>query len=397
MPTPPTGAATAARSLAPTLAARARETEASRALPPETVQALHDRGLFRLLQPTRVGGLEQDFGGLVEVASALARGCAATAWVQANLASHHWMLGMWPPAAQDDVWGAPGGADTLIGGALSFPCGRALAVAGGYRLSGCWSFASGIDLCNWTLLGAIVQEEDSLSAQSGEYRLFLVPRADYAVADTWFVAGLAGTASKEIRVDARFVPAHRSLALHQVHGGATPGSAVNPGPLYRIPLLTAFGYVVAGVPLGIARGALDLFTLRGGDRLATHSGRPLLDFEPVQLKVAEAAASVDAAHALLVTNCAQIMATAAGGTADEETRARWRRDAAFAVRLAVRAVDLLFEASGGGGLFLDHPIQRAFRDVHAAASHIALNWDAAATLYGKVALGHSSDLLPFER
>src|SRR5580693_8669585 len=108
-----------ARALVPTLRARAVETEALRRLPDETVADLHQSGLFRMLQPRRVGGSELPYRALVELGAILAEGCGSTAWVVANLASHHWMLAMWPEAAQDEVWGKS--PDDLVGSALVFP------------------------------------------------------------------------------------------------------------------------------------------------------------------------------------------------------------------------------------------------------------------------------------
>ena len=410
-PTNPAEVLARAAALRPALAQRALATESARRVSTATFGELHAAGLFRLLQPARVGGAELDIAALVEVSAELARGCASSAWVLANLASHHWMLGMWPQAAQDEVWGASGEtADALICASLIFPAGRAQACEGGYRLSGRWTFASGIDDCAWVMLGAIVGEGGEESEESeqhdphayadipGEYRLFLLPKGDYSVRDTWYAAGLCGTGSNEVSVAAAQVATYRSLPLAAAQGGATPGSRVNAGPLYRIPLLPAFGYVVAGVTLGIAQGALDLFTGDDRGRQTSYSGRMLTDFHAVQARVAEASASIDAARCLLLGNCADIMADAAREEAPALLeKARLRRDAAFAAQLCRRAVDLLFDASGGSALFLAHPAQRALRDIRAACSHIALNWDAAAAVYGRVALGHSADLPPYER
>jgi 3-hydroxy-9,10-secoandrosta-1,3,5(10)-triene-9,17-dione monooxygenase len=389
-----------AAKLTPTFGARALEAERDCRVPAESLSELHAAALFRLLQPARIGGAELDIGALVEVSAELARGCASTAWVFANLASHHWMLGMWPPSAQDEVWGDD--PDALVGAALIFPSGRATRVAGGYQLSGTWGYTSGIDACQWVILGAIVADAgdgtDAFANTPGEYRLFLLPKSDYQIHDTWQVVGLAGSGSNEIAVAAALVPVHRTLALADASGGATPGSVVNPGPLYRIPLLPTFGYVVAGVALGIAQGALDLFAVENRQRLASYSGRMLTDYASVQARVAEAGACVDAARRVLLANCADIMADAACNKPPSLLeKARLRRDAAFAAQLARRAVDLLFDASGGAVLFLVHPAQRAMRDIRAACAHIALNWDAAASLYGRVALGHSADLPPYER
>lgn len=399
-----------ARQLRPALLQRAAETEAARRLPATTLSDLHAAKLFRLLQPARVGGEQLPLRALLEVSAEVARSCASTAWVLANLASHHWMLGMWPQQVQDEVWGAQAEhADTLIGASLIFPAGRAQPDAHGYTLSGCWNYASGIDACDWVILGAIVggdgYAEENTTGAAGEYRLFLLPRSDYSLRDTWQVAGLCGSGSNEVSVTALHVPAQRSLPLSALRGQppSSPSSAASPSSaetaLYRLPLLPAFGYVVASVTLGIAQGMLDLFVNDSGQRLASYSGRMMTDYVPVQLRVAEAAANIDAARRILLGNGDELMQVAeqAEAAPDLLEKMRLRRDAAFAARLCRQAVDLLFDACGGAALYLSHPAQRSLRDMRAACAHISLNWDAAASLYGSVAVGHSADLPPYER
>ena len=183
----------AAEALVPVLRERAGRAEELRRLPDETIADLHHTGLFRILQPGRVGGSELPFRSIVELVAVIGRGCGSTAWVLANLAAHHWLLGMWSPEAQDEIWGES--RDNLIGSALIFPRGRARRVNGGYRLTGRWPFSSGIDAAAWNLFGAIVHDEE---AGTSEPRLFLVPASDYTIIDTWHVIGLAGTGSKEI-------------------------------------------------------------------------------------------------------------------------------------------------------------------------------------------------------
>src|SRR5271169_4915519 len=159
-----------AEALIPVLRERADRAEELRRLPDETIADLHASGLFRILQPKRVGGSELPFRALVELVSTIARGDGSTAWVLANLAAHHWLLGMWPKEAQDEVWGQS--PDNLIGSALIFPRGRGEKVAGGYRLSGRWPFSSGVDAASWNLFGAIVNDEES---GTSEPRIFLLP------------------------------------------------------------------------------------------------------------------------------------------------------------------------------------------------------------------------------
>jgi 3-hydroxy-9,10-secoandrosta-1,3,5(10)-triene-9,17-dione monooxygenase len=179
-----------------------------------------------MLQPTRVGGSELPYRALYELTAVIGRGCGSTSWVLANLAAHHWLLGMWHPEAQDEIWGES--PDSLISSALIFARGRARRVEGGYRLSGRWPFSSGIDAAAWNMFGAVVSDEET--GQS-EHRMLLVPASDYTIIDTWEVIGLAGTGSKDVEVKDIFVPAYRTLATERIKGGPNRGSELNPGTL----------------------------------------------------------------------------------------------------------------------------------------------------------------------
>src|ERR1700743_3556364 len=150
--------ATRAKGLIPQLRERAAKTEELRRLPPETERDLHDTGLFRVVQPKRVGGSEFDYVALVDCADALGQGDASVAWNFANLASHHWMLGMCDTRAQDEVWDK--NPDTLIASSFIFPAGRARRVDGGYMLRGSWPFSSGVESCAWNMLGSVVSSDD---------------------------------------------------------------------------------------------------------------------------------------------------------------------------------------------------------------------------------------------
>jgi len=372
-----------ARALVPALRARAAETESLRRIPDETLADVHAIGIFRMLQPKRVGGSELPYRALIEIGAILAEGCGSTAWVVTNLASHHWMLAMWPQEAQDEVWSQS--PDDLIGSALVFPSGKAAAIDGGYRLSGRWPFSSGVDPSAWNFVGGIVHDA---RGKPVEQRIFLVPARDYRIIDTWYAAGLRGTGSKDIEMSDVFVPTHRSLALAAMANGSAPGCAVNTAPLYRLPVLGLFAFVVSGVSLGLARGAIADFTQSIKARVGTYSGRRLADLANLQLKVGEASALADTAEALMLKGCDEAQSLIeSGGTPSIEQKARWRRDGAYAASLCTEAVNLVFAATGGGGIYLDQPIQRAFRDVQAANAHYALSWDVNGTQWGRIALG----------
>ncbi|HEY8871848.1 MAG TPA: acyl-CoA dehydrogenase family protein [Stellaceae bacterium] len=376
-----------AEALVPVLRERAGRTEELRRMPDETLDELHRSGLFRILQPRRVGGSELPFRSIVELVAVIGRGCGSTAWVLANLAAHHWLLGMWSPEAQDEIWGQS--PDNLIGSALIFPRGRARPVDGGYRLTGRWPFSSGVDASSWNLIGAIVSDEET---GTNEPRIFLLPAKDYTIIDTWHVIGLAGTGSKDVAVEDVFVPAYRSLAVSKITGGPNPGSGVNPAVLYQLPAISLFAFCIAGVSLGIAQGAFEYFAEATRTRTSYYTGRNLADFVTLQVHLAEAAAIADSAQAVMLTDCEEATRLVTAGTVPSLVqRARYRRDGAYAATLCTRAVDVLFHAAGGGAIYARNPLQRAFRDVHAANAHYVLNWDINGAMYGRVALGLSPD------
>jgi len=358
----PDGAVLLARAMVPRLKQRASLADDLRRCPDESIRELNESGLMRVLQPRRVGGSELPWVALIDVGSELARGCGSTAWNWANYAVHHWMLAFWPVASQDEIWGSD--PAVLIASSMVFPAGRATRIAGGYRLSGRWPFSSGVDSAAWNMLGGIVRGE----GETGEYRMFLLPREDYAIVDNWHVMGLRGTGSKDVEAKDVFVPEDRTLSVEATRGGGNhPGAAANPAPLFRIPIFATFPYMLTGIALGLAQGAYEAVVegLRG---------------------------RVDTARRVMRDYCATAQAMAERDEVpDLLTKATWRRDGAFSAELCERAVDVLFKAGGGGALFDDHPLQRAFRDVHAVTAHISMIWEPQATTFGRVALGLPCD------
>ncbi|QHO78369.1 acyl-CoA dehydrogenase [Bradyrhizobium sp. CCBAU 051011] len=379
-----------AKALIPELRDRASKTEELRRLPPETERDLHDAGLFRVVQPKRVGGAELDYVALVDCADALGQADASVAWNFANLASHHWMLGMFDRQAQDAVWQR--NADALIASSFIFPAGRAQKVDGGYVLRGHWPFSSGVESCDWNMLSGVVSSDDE--ADGIEYRIFLLNRNQYKINDTWNATGLGGTGSNDVWVEDAFVAEKMTVAVSDLTGGPTPGSVVNPNALYALPVFSLFPYVLSGVGLGNAQACLNDYVELARHRASTYNRAKLSDLQTTQIKIAEASAKIDAARLVMRTNCIDAMAEARRSyIPDLAGKTRLRRDGAFAVNLCTEAVSLLFAASGARSLFTSGALQRQFRDAHAVNSHLAFNFDAAGTNYGRVALGLPSENL----
>jgi 3-hydroxy-9,10-secoandrosta-1,3,5(10)-triene-9,17-dione monooxygenase len=381
---------TRAAALAPRLRERAPSSEQLRCLLKDTERELHESGLFRIVQPKRVGGSELDYIALIDCADAIGQGDASVAWTFANLASHHWMLAMFDQRAQDLVWGK--NPDTLIASSFIFPAGRARKVDGGYVLRGRWPFSSGVNCSDWNMLASVVSSEDD--ADGIEYRIFLLPKSDYRIKDTWDATGLRGTGSNDVEVEDAFVAQAMTVGVHEVAGGTTPGSAVNPNALYKLPVFSLFPYVLSGVALGNAQACLDDYVDLARHRASTYNRAKLGDLQTTQIKIAEAASKIDAARLIMRSACIEALSQARRGhIPDMASKTKLRRDGAFSVNLCTEAVSLLFAASGARGLYMSGALQRQFRDAHAINSHIAFNFDAAGINYGRVTLGLPSENL----
>jgi len=370
--------------LLPALRQRAQEAEDSRMVPAESVKALAETGFFRLLQPKSAGGLEADPVTFFTAVRLIASACGSTGWVSSVVGVHPWQLALFPPRAQEDVWGADPG--TRMSSSYA-PTGKAKLVDGGYELRGRWSFSSGCDHATWVLLGGIVTNDDG---QPIDFRTFLVPAADYVIDDVWDTVGLRGTGSNDVVIEGAFVPEYRSLSFTDVTKCKCPGHEVNSAPLYRIPFGSIFSYAITTPIIGMATGAYQAHVEYQQRRVrASYVGQKSADDPFAQVRVAEAAALLDVAWLALERDMTELMGHAnAGEKIPLPLRLRVRRDQVTGTGQAIRAVDLLFENSGGRALKMGTPIQRFWRDAHAGRVHAINDPERALTMFGRGELGH---------
>jgi alkylation response protein AidB-like acyl-CoA dehydrogenase len=374
-----------AAELVPTLRGRAEETERQRQVPAQTIADLTKAGLFRVVQPKRFGGAELDFNVLIRLVAEVSRGCGSTGWVYSLGATSGWIVALFPPEMQEEIWGA--NPDALAFGAVA-PSAVAEKVDGGYRLSGTWNYTSGCDNADWIFVAAFLPDDGPRPAPA----FLMAPRAEFRFEDNWHTVGLAGTGSKNVVLDGAFIPAHRTVGFAPLLSGAAPGAALNVGPIYRIPFMAIVPLAIATPALGIAQAALDDFMAMAQGRTTKGAvaggGSKMVEFASVQTRVAEAAGLIHAARLLLLHDTDDVTATAASGrTVDVAQRIRNRRDHALAVKFCVEAVNGLYAATGANGLFLDNHLQRAWRDINAIAKHISVNWDAVGSMYGQHTFG----------
>jgi len=372
-----------ARECVPVLASRAQKCEDARVLLPENEKLLHQAGLFRFHQPRRFGGMELPFQAIVDIVAELARGCPSTAWNVGNLGCHHWILAYYEPETQHEVWDAD--PDALIASSIALAAGKGRKTPGGFVVSGRWPFSSGVDNSSWNMLAVTIYEGDT----PVDWRLCLVPKSDYAIIDTWYAMGMVGTGSKDIEAKEVFVPERRALALARCRGGSEhPGAKLNPGPLFRIPIVASAGHPLSASALGAAEGAYQHVAQSFAKRVGTYTGAKVSDFQAVQVKLARARCLVDSARYLMRESAVQFQTLAEDGKVpDLETKLRFRAQNAFAVAQSREAVETLWSFYGANAIYTRDPLQRFLRDTQAIGQHFSFNFDIAGAAFGTAALG----------
>jgi alkylation response protein AidB-like acyl-CoA dehydrogenase len=364
----------AARAAA-TIATLGDDHETTRKLAPEAARALVDAGVYKLLVPRDFGGSEASPVEVARVLETIAAADGSAGWCAMIGATSGLMAGYLDPAAAREIF-SPDGVTTC---GVFAPMGRATAVDGGYRVSGRWPFASGCELSQWTMGGAMLIAEGD--AQPKPISL-LFKASELQVIDTWNTVGLRGTGSHDVQATDVFVPSERAFSFFQ-----PPRHAAR---LYTIPFFGVLASTVSAVALGIARGAVDTFVALANAKQPRGSKRSIAHRELVQLHVAQAEAKIGAGRALLHQRLNELEREALNGKASLTTRAHLRIAASHAATEAAAAVDLVYNASGATSIYTSSPLQKHFRDVHVATQHLMVA-PTALQLAGRVLLGLEAD------
>src|SRR3984885_4015332 len=356
-----------AKKLAPKLRERAVKAERDREIPQQSVDEYIDSGLIHTLQPKRWGGYEHDHEVAFDIAVELGRStCTSSAWVLNYLADHAAILAHFPEEAQYHVWSENKAACIATSAA---PTGKVTVAPGGYRLDGRWSWCSGLRHSQWIMIGGLIFREGE---DHPDMRLFLVPVSEVKQDDTWYCAGLRATGSITSVLDNVFVPEHRTVSFSTLRDAQSPGSKINTNPIYRTPFIAVHSYALLAPALGSARGAYADFVAWTKQRYLTSTQLNIAQHVPVQLKVAEIGAHIDAAELLARRALATARADYIGMTL--QTRTLLRRDFTYAMRMLRDAMD-------------NNSVQRSWRDVHAISSHVVMNWDVPAENFGRMEFG----------
>ncbi len=370
------------RALVPELKANAFENEKARRLSDDTLDALRLAGAFRVAAPKRFGGLETNLRTMLDVSAIIAEGDAGASWVTTLSNVNDWAVGLYDDQAQAEVYAD--GPDAIIAGVVS-PGGTARPVPGGYLVSGTWPYASASLHSNWFTGGVLINDDDGDLLDQG---MALIPRSDYRIDDTWFVAGMRASGSNTVVAEDVFVPEHRMLSMIPAFSGSNVADRTD-SAFAR----SAFGpmlvMVLVGPQLGMGRAALELVrTKAAGKALAYTVFERQADSVAFQMMLAEAALKVDTAHLHAYRAAEDVQRAAeAGEYPDLLSRARIRGDAAVALRSITEALNILIDATGAGAFADVNALQRIWRDSNVAARHAVMLPRVSIETYGKALLG----------
>jgi 3-hydroxy-9,10-secoandrosta-1,3,5(10)-triene-9,17-dione monooxygenase len=361
------------------LAERAEEAERLRRLPAATVSEFKQTELFRLLLPTRFGGMQASFPELLQPVRLMAHGCASSAWTLGFYALHNWMLSLFDPRAQEEVFAS----GPVLAPAPLAPTGRGVPADGGVRLTGRWSWATGAMDADWVIVGALIERRDGIDPA-----LVVVRAGEVEVADTWHTAGMRGTGSHDVIITDALVPEHRIVAVADIYAGTAPGARAHNAPTYRWPMVPALALVASMPVLGAAERVSQLFAERLGGRVLAYSGVAQKDQPAAQIRLGHARVRLRALLALITETADGIeQIVARGDRVSRAVRADARLAAAHTVHECRVIIADLLEASGASAQFLSNPLQRAKRDVDIAAGHVVFDYDLSRELAGALAIG----------
>jgi 3-hydroxy-9,10-secoandrosta-1,3,5(10)-triene-9,17-dione monooxygenase len=373
-----------ARALAPLIRKNARQAIQMRRLPDETVDAMNDAGMFRILQPRRWGGYELDLGTFYLVQKELAKADMSAGWIHGVVGVHAWQLAIFDDRAAADVWGED--TSTLIASSY-MPTAKLTPVEGGFRASGRWRFSSGCHHAQWYFLGGMLPPDEEGEVRPGT---LMFPRKDVTILDTWDVAGLQGTGSHDVVVEDAFIPYYR---IHRHIDGfrcSSPGNAVNTGWLYKVPFFQAFLRAVSTASIGALDSMTEHFVEYASGKVSAFGGKTRED-PTARLLVARAHSASEEMTALLLHWMDTLRDYAERGempSLEERLLAKYQ-----ASEVAGRAAQLgteLYRATGGSGLFNEHPFALILSNLNAGRQHVVNQNEIYGANYGAVVMGENN-------
>ncbi len=378
----------AIESVLPILTANRAASEAGRSAAVESITALRDQGLARLMTPSRNGGQGASIRAQVHACAETARACPASSWVMMVCGAHNWISGGFSEQCREEMFGSD--QDLLIAGTLAGQ-GKFRKADGGWRVSGRWQYCSGVDHSPWLLIGSFRDPEDTAKGPNSLH--VMLPRDEVEVDDTWHTLGMRGSGSKDVVLDDVFIPEYRAEATGKLFNGSSP-HVLDHGEdcgIYMAPAMCSLSTQLAGCILGMAREMLSLYVEKTRVRADIYSGKgsgAKARMGTVQSRVAEAYGEITAAELMIGRNCDMFDAIAAAkAPADMTAQAQMRWHSAYAAGLCRSAVERLYAGAGAHAAYNDSPMQQCFRDVIMATHHAAVDLDGGSEVQGMAMLG----------
>jgi alkylation response protein AidB-like acyl-CoA dehydrogenase len=369
----------AAHSLAPEIRARAAETEAARQVPADLARKLAEAGLYRMLQPAHYGGLEVDLRTFIEVIEIITCADGAVGWCLMKGATTNYFAAHLPEAGAQAIFGST--PDLISSGSFN-PRGRAVPVAGGYRISGRWTWGSGCQHSDWMVGGCMVfeGEQPRMTPHGPELLAAFFPISAVQIIDTWQSVGMRGSGSHDFAVEDLFVPSEQTFA----HLMAVPQVQ---SPLYVIPTPGLLPIGHGPIATGLLRAAIDAVSELATTKTPLMARGLLRDKETTQQQVAQAEATYHSARAFIHAASDELWAAAiAGQQHTPQQLAMLSLATTHATHTCVQAVNQMFTVGAGTSVFTTFGVERPFRDIHTAATHFLVTPDKYAAV-GRTLLG----------
>ena len=370
-----------ARECCALLCERAREIEDTRYLPQDVLHSLARPGFLRLLLPREYGGYEVEVPTFLRVVETLATADASSAWCVFIHATSTLPVTGLSPSAASAIASDP---QAVLSGVFA-PRGQATLDGDGYLVRGRWAWGSGIRNANWVSVGCVLMRDGvPLTGPTGapERVSVFVPIERVQILDTWQVAGLCGTGSNDFVIEDYRAP------LSHVASAPIPMFAAR--PLYRFPRFGLLSSPIAAICLGAARGAISELCALAANKVPDGSRRSLANRPTTQIGVAQAEAAVRSARSYFYDSIEAAQHAAHAGEPSLDQRLQIRLSTTHAVKTAASVVSAMYELGGGAALYRSSPLQRSFRDVHAATQHMMVS-SATLELTGRLLLGLETD------
>ncbi len=353
----------AARRLAPLIREHADDIEKMRELPRVVFEAIADAGLFLMCVPRSLGGFEVDFPLQIQIAEVLGAADASTAWAVDQGATFASFSAYMQPQAAREIWT---NQPRSVVSNTPEASGKAIVVAGGYRVSGRHGFSTGSRHASWVASQAQIIENGVVRQRDGkpEIRFFFVPKAEAQVFDTWHTRGMRGTGTHQFELKDVFVPEARTVLTPQP-------PRITEGTRYHVPQTLVFAAGDGIVALAVARNCIEAFCELAGAKAPHRTTGLLRDQSVVQYNIGECEAKLCGAHAFLMNTVHELWdEVLRTGEASMARRAALRLAGTNAIRVAAGIVQSIYDDCGATAIFEGNAIQRYFQDIHVITQHL---------------------------